>query len=156
MAAGLLGALGGAALVLFALPSDLFGRVPTPSGLLSADPQHVAVIDGETLRLRETVIHLEGIRTPPRGQLCEPATDCGAAATNALATLVRDRTVACTLNGRDGTGYTKAMCSAGGEQINRALIVGGFAHASEDSGSLAADEAAARAGRRGLWRTGPF
>ncbi len=68
--AGLLGAAIGAAVVLFSLPSALFGRVPLPSGVLEADAPQIAVVDGETLRLRETVVRLQGVLAPPRGRTC--------------------------------------------------------------------------------------
>jgi hypothetical protein len=45
LAAGLVGALAGAFLVLMAAPSDLFGRVPPPSGLIAAEPFRVAVVE---------------------------------------------------------------------------------------------------------------
>lgn len=154
--AGLVGALGGAVLVLLALPSDLFGRVPTPSGILTADPQHVAVIDGETLRLRDTVIHLDGIKAPPRGQPCQGTRDCGAAATDALEDLVRDRTVECSLTGRELSGYIKATCDAGGVQLNRALVASGYAKARTAADPFGAVEATARQSRLGLWRDGEF
>ncbi len=154
--AGVVGAVGGAALVLLALPADLFGRVPSPSGVVTADSQHVAVVDGDTLRLRETVIRLQGVSAPARGVICPSGADCGAAATEALAALVRDHTVACTLNGRDPAGFPQGLCEAGGREINRTLVATGFAHARADVVAFAAEEEEARTGRRGLWRNGAF
>jgi endonuclease YncB( thermonuclease family) len=87
--AGLLGAAGGAAIMLFSLPAALFGRVPLPSGVLAADAPLVAVVDGETLRLRETVVHLQGVEAPARGQTCRaPEGRCDAAGNDVNRALV--------------------------------------------------------------------
>jgi endonuclease YncB( thermonuclease family) len=156
--AGLLGAAGGAAVMLLSLPSALFGRVPLPSGVLTADAPLVAVVDGETLRLRETVVHLPGVQAPVRGQACRApdgaAFDCGAAATEALAALVRGHPVACQLSGRDHAGFPEGRCEAGGSDVNRALVAAGWARARAEMPDLAADETAAHALHLGLWRTG--
>ena len=155
----LAGAAGGALavmLVVFALPSDLFGRVPPLTGTLSAQPQHVAVVDGETLLLRETVIRLLGVAAPGRGQACRanPATDCGAAAADALAALVRGQAVECRLNGRDQEGFALGLCEAAGVELNRAVVAAGWARARRESPDFSAEEADARAAKRGLWAGG--
>ena len=156
-----MGALGGAALVMLVLPAELFGRSPTPAGTLAVDSQLVSVVDGETLKLRDTVIRLEGITVPPRGHACRTASgmdyDCGAAATEALADLVRGHAVQCLLNGRDGAGYPQAMCESGGTALNRALVLAGWAraqgsHAPGSATSFGSEEADARLERRGFWR----
>ncbi len=161
--AGVMGAVGGAALVMLVLPAELFGRVPTPSGTLAVDAQLVAVIDGETLKLRDTVIRLEGITAPARGQACHDASgagyDCGAAATEALADLVRGHAVECRLNGRDSAGFTQAVCESGGTALNRSLVLAGWARAQVTRGqngapSFGREEADARMERRGFWRDG--
>ncbi len=161
--AGVLGAIGGAALVLLILPAELFGRVPTPAGTMAADAQMVSVVDGETLKLRDTVIRLEGITAPPRGHACRTASgmgyDCGAAATEALADLVRGHSVECQLDGRDASGFTQALCESGGRALNRALVLAGWARAQANrpagsAVSYGSEEADARLERRGFWRDG--
>jgi endonuclease YncB( thermonuclease family) len=156
--AGIVGATLGVLVVLFAAPSDLFGRVPPLTGRIHAVPAQVAVVDGETLVLNETIIRLDGIAAPARGQVCHTTvgaeTDCGAEAAAALAALVRDRAVTCRLNGRDHEGFARAICEAAGQELNRALVAAGWARARADMPGLASEEAAARAARRGLWRAG--
>jgi endonuclease YncB( thermonuclease family) len=156
--AGLLGAGAGAAVMMFSLPAALFGRVPQPSGTLSADAPQVAVVDGETLRLRDTVVHLQGVAAPSRGQACRAPDgtgyDCGAASTEALAALVRGHAVACRLSGRDHAGFPEGRCDAAGSDVNRALVATGWARARPDMPDLAGDETAAQAQHLGLWRTG--
>jgi endonuclease YncB( thermonuclease family) len=156
--AGLIGGTVGVLVVLLGSPSELLGRVPPLTGTVSAPAERVAVVDGETLVLNETVIRLEGITAPARGQACQDAgasvTDCGAESAAALAGLVRGHTVECRLNGRDREGFPRAICDAAGLELNRAQVGAGWARARADMPGLAPEEAAARAARRGLWRAG--
>ncbi len=151
-----MGAVGGAALVLVALPVELFGRVPPPSGTLTVDALQVAVVDGDTLRVRDTVLRLQGVQAPRRGQTCqhdnETRYDCGAAAADALAALVRGHLMACRLNGRDPVGRPLALCESGGRDVNRAMVAGGWARAQVDTPTFGDVEAEARSRQIGLWR----
>jgi endonuclease YncB( thermonuclease family) len=143
--------------MLFITPADLFGRVPPLDGTISAPSERVAVVDGETLRLQDTVIRLQGLAAPPRGLSCRggdgSVSDCGGASAAALASLVRGRRVDCQLTGRDPAGLVQGVCEAAGTGLNRALITAGWARALDASG-MADAEAEARAARRGLWRNG--
>ena len=149
--AGLTGAIVGAAIMLFALPAELFGRVPVPSGTLAANAQRVAVIDGETLLLDQTLVRLQGVTAPARGQRCQGSNDCGAASAEKLASLVRGQAVACRLNGRDRDGFARGLCEAAGTDLNRALVAAGWAHARDEGPGFSAEEADARAAHRGMW-----
>ena len=155
---GLAGALCAAGLVLAVMSSDLFGSAPPPAGQVAADPTQVAVVDADTLRLSDRVVRLSGIAVPSRGQTCRDAGgqdfDCGVAAVNALAALVRETPVECLLHGADGMGRAMAVCEAGGRELNRAMVDAGWARADRSSPALEAAEAAARDDRRGLWASG--
>ena len=144
--------------MLFSSPSALFGRVPRLAGQMDADAPLVAVVDGQTLRLRETVIRLHGVVAPMRGQECRGKDgtrfDCGAAASEALAALVRGHAVTCRLDGRDDAGFPQGHCEAGGVSLNRAVVSAGWARADSHAGDLTAEEAAARSQRVGIWRGG--
>ena len=130
---------------------------------MAADAPLVAVVDGQTLRLRENVIRLQGLVAPGRGLACHgdggEAYDCGAAAAAALAGIVRDHAVICRLDGRDNSGFAQGRCDAAGVDVNRALVAAGWARA-ESSGpgnaevSYAPLEIRARAEHRGVWRDG--
>lgn len=156
--AGLIGTVFGAFVVMLALPSDLFGRVPPPSGSITAEARKVAVIDGDTLRVADSVIRLQGLEAPPRGKLCQRANgssfDCGAAAVDALANLVRGRAVTCHIGTRDSHGFTQAMCDAGDTNLNRQLVADGWARARADAPAFGDEESRARSEQRGLWRGG--
>lgn len=138
-----------------ALPADdaphLVAAAPQ-AGRLSADPEQVAVIDGDTLRLRDTVVHLKGVAAPERGETCRnDGTDCGNAAAAALARLVRERRVECDLDGTAPGGRAAGICRAGGIRINAAVVESGWALARPRMPELVRAEQEARAGRRGLW-----
>jgi endonuclease YncB( thermonuclease family) len=157
----LLGGGVGAMIVLLALPAELLGRVPPGTGTVRADAAQVAVVDGETLVVGRMVVRLDGVVAPRRGKDCHAgnaaegkAVDCGGAAADALAGLVRGRDVECRLNGRDREGFPQGICLAGRSELNRALVAEGWARALGTR--LAAEEAAARSARRGLWREGAF
>ncbi len=160
LAAGVLAVLVAGGIVLLLLPATLFGRVPAGSDSLTVAAAAVAVVDGETLRLDDRVVRLRGVLAPPRGRVCRrgdgAAFDCGAAAADGLARLVGDRDVTCRLAGRDRSGFPQGTCRAGGADLNRAMIAGGWARAEPGTPALAAAEAEARAGARGLWAASAF
>jgi endonuclease YncB( thermonuclease family) len=140
---------------LFVRSSEAPARVPS-SLHLSAGAGRLAVVDGDTLMVGERVVRLEGIAAPARGSICrgggQPAMDCGAAAAEALAALVRGNAVECTIRGHDGQGRPVGNCHAGGTWLNEALVLDGWARA--DSAELRQPEATARAAGRGIWRMG--
>ena len=158
--AGVVGGAFGLLIVLLASPAELLGRVPPVSGQVSAVPEHVAVIDGETLVLNQTVIRLDGLNAPARGQTCRAGdggpTDCGAASAAALAALVRSHDVRCRLVGRDREGFPRGICAAAGIDLNRALVAAGWARAQVGRPILATEEATAKAAGLGLWHDGSF
>jgi len=140
---------------LLGRPSEAPANAPE-TGVLVATA--AAVLDGGTLRLGDRVVRLVGLTVPERGEYCSgtgsAAVDCGAAATNALAALVRDTRVECTWKGRDPVGRPLALCSARGVDLNLALVNAGWARASGEHPALLAAEQQARAARRGLWARG--
>ncbi len=153
--AGLVGAFIGAAVVLLAAPSELFGRASSPYGPVSASAATLAIVDGETLWLNGTLVRLQGVEAPPRGRFCRNAQnelyDCGAAAVAALSELTHGRGITCELSGRDVSGFPQGLCRAGDVDLNRGIIAAGWAHASLEIDGLKREEDLARASRRGIW-----
>ncbi len=136
-------------------------RAPSVPADIAADPAQVAVVDGDTLRLRDTVIRLRGVDAPERGG-CGAAlgdgagpVDCGNGASATLAALVRARRVECQLSGSDDAGRPLGLCRAGGLEINEAVVESGWALAGSGDPGLASAQALARAQRRGLWSSRP-
>jgi endonuclease YncB( thermonuclease family) len=156
----LLAAGGGAATLLIA--ASLFVRSSNAPALVRenshifARADQLAVLDGNTVRVGDQVIRLEGIVAPARGEICHAAdrseVDCGSAAANALAALVRGRAVDCTIHGHDRQGRPFGACLAAGRPLSAALVEDGWARAS--AAELQEAEATARAAGRGVWRGG--
>ncbi len=116
----------GVPLLMIASTADLFGRVPALEGHVAAKASDVAVVDGQTLRLRDTVLRLAGVSVPQRGVTCTSRTgavfDCGAEASRKLAALVQGQDVICRYDGRDKASFLQGHCSAGDTDLNRAMI----------------------------------
>lgn len=146
--------LGG--VVMVGQSSVLMGSAPAGPERVMAEPNQVAVIDGDTLRLGGRVVRLAGIEAPGRGDACPGGTgggtDCGSAATTVLAGLVRDRRLDCRLSGRDAMGRSFAACDANGQDLSSAVVSSGWARVQGDSAVLAGLEAQARRQGAGLWR----
>ena len=127
----------------------------TAATTVDAQPAQVAVVDAGTLKLNDRVVRLLGVEPPVHGVTCQTSTgtgfDCGAAATNGLAALVRGTPVACRLNGQDEFGRPYAACKASGTDLNRAVIAAGWARADHGQPTLKRDEDVARVEHRGLW-----
>ncbi|MFT8246432.1 thermonuclease family protein [Roseomonas sp. BN140053] len=142
----------GLLLATVSLPSDLFGSAPREQSW-SVAAAEVRVVDGETLRLGNRVVRLEGLRAPARGEPCADRAgrplDCGAAAAEGLARLVADRAVSCRLHGSDAFRRALGTCEAGGVAVNAALVSAGWAV--DGSGDLSEQERAAHDAGRGLW-----
>lgn len=147
----LAGALGTAAIVMVGLSSDLFGRSQPGPDRIHADPNHVAVVDGDTLRLDGRVVRLAGVQAPGRGDTCRDGADCGGKATSVLAGLVRDRRVECRLSGHDAMGRPYGACDANGTDLSRAIVASGWARAQPETPALADLELRARRQGAGLW-----
>jgi endonuclease YncB( thermonuclease family) len=152
-AGGLIAA--GAVTWLIARPSDAPALAPATHHLV-APASRLTVIDGETLRIGDDIIRLAGIVAPARDTLCRSRSgsdvDCGVAAANALATLVRIGPVDCAIHGRDARGRPIGDCQSAGVSISEALVRAGWARA--QTANLKATEAAAKAANLGVWRNG--
>jgi endonuclease YncB( thermonuclease family) len=115
-----------------------------------------SVIDGDTIDIHGTRIRLHGIDAPESQQECAApdgkAWRCGQQAALALSEEIGRGLVSCAPQGRDRYGRTIAVCSLGGADLNRWLVLAGWAvayrHYSQD---YVRDEEAAKAAKRGIW-----
>ena len=133
-------------------------RPAVPTGTHGANVVGVAsVIDGDTIEIHGQRIRLHGIDAPEASQLCELGGKpwrCGQASANALAEYIGGRTVTCEPRARDRYGRLVAACSVGGASISAWMVREGWAVAYRRySQDFVADEAAARAAKRGIWRS---
>ncbi len=117
------------------------------------------ITDGDTITIGGTRIRLFGIDAPESGQRCEDAGGalypCGSRAANALDALVGRSTVARRRDDTDRYGRMVATCEllATGESLNAHMGRAGRALAYRRySTAYVSEEAAAKAGRNGLWQ----
>ena len=114
------------------------------------------VIDGDTLEVGGARIRLHGIDAPESAQRCRAggrAWRCGSEATRALERRIGSRTVACAARDRDRYGRTVAVCRVGGADVNAWMVAEGWAFAYRKySTEYVAEETAAKAAKRGVWR----
>lgn len=115
------------------------------------------VVDGDTLDVGGRRVRLEGIDAPELGQSCprDPSGSwsCGKTAREALRKLVSGRRVTCESKGKDGYGRDLAICFAGGEDVNAALVRQGLAWAFvKYSTTYVHEEGQARSNGAGVWQ----
>jgi endonuclease YncB( thermonuclease family) len=109
------------------------------------------VVDGDTLRLGEVTIRLEGLDAPEMRQSCERdgrSYRCGVVARDALGDKLREGPLTCRVVGRDRYRRSLARCSIDGDDIGAWLVGAGLAVA---YGGYEPEEAMARRRRLGLW-----
>jgi hypothetical protein len=103
----------------------------------------------------QTEVRLFGIDAPELTQSCTRAGrpwTCGAAASQQLSKLVAGKPVSCIATGLDRHGRTVARCTAGGVDLNRAMVAAGYAVAYRRySMAYVSAEESARVARRGIW-----
>uniref|UniRef100_Q07VJ0 Nuclease (SNase domain protein) n=1 Tax=Rhodopseudomonas palustris (strain BisA53) TaxID=316055 RepID=Q07VJ0_RHOP5 len=121
----------------------------------------VVVKDARTLQLGGSIYRLHGIDAPDLDQTCinERADSwaCGVEARDTLVKLIGDRAVACQDVGPDPAAKPRriGICVIQGDtdSLSQRLVQDGLAVTiGEPNGRYAADEAAARQARKGLWR----
>jgi Micrococcal nuclease (thermonuclease) homologs len=116
----------------------------------------VRVTDGDGLVLNGERIRLWGIDAPELEQTCWSAGasySCGEQARETLAELVAGHEVRCETVSRDRYGRTVARCEASGFDLGREMVRRGWAldFRRYSDGRYAADQAEARAEKKGLW-----
>lgn len=131
-------------LVLYAEPATaaLFGGVGR-------------VIDGDSLMVGEQEVRLFGIDAPELTQTCNRegnAWECGAMAADQLSKLVAGKQVSCASLGKDKHGRALARCSVGATDVNRSMVVAGYALAFRRySMDYISAEESAKVWKRGIW-----
>lgn len=110
-----------------------------------------AIADGDSLQIGETRIRLEGIDAPEFRQTCEISgrqSDCGRRAASHLRQLAGRNEVLCTGWQLDQFDRLLAVCHAGGIELNRRMVLDGWA---VSFGGYQTEEAQARQAVRGIW-----
>ena len=144
-----------AAVALLALAA-CGGGSSSPSGPMPDVPPEpgaqVRVVDADTVDIDGVRWRLHGIDAPETRQTCRAwgrTWDCGAAATEALAS--RAGGMSCEGSETDRYGRSIGVCSSGGEDLNAWLIANGWALAYRQyADDYADEEEEARSERRGV------
>lgn len=115
-----------------------------------------SIIDGETIEIHRQRIRLFGIDAPESSQLCVRSTGerwrCGQQGSFALADQIGRATVRCEHRDVDRYGRVVAVCFKGAEDLNRWMVVNGWAVAYRRySRDYVADEDIARRNRFNIW-----
>ncbi len=113
------------------------------------------VIDGDTMMLEGRSVRLQGIDAPESDQSCErggASWNCGAAATDALASLVTGERVTCSIVGQDAYGRDLGVCASRSFDLNATMVEEGWAVAYRTySAEYVPQEVRAKAARKGIW-----
>ena len=134
--------------VLFVIPqsSAVFGA--TLSGTAE-------VVDGDTIKIGNLPVRLQGIDAPEGLQRCEREGSqypCGKEATKTLAALIGGRPVQCEIVGKDDFGRILGNCHAGQTDLNATMVSRGWALAFvKYSDRYAAEQQSAEMDKAGLW-----
>lgn len=109
------------------------------------------IIDGDSLVVDGLEVRLKSIDAPEARQTCRRGNAewrCGEEAARQLQRLAGNGRIACRGRGYDRYDRLLAICSRGGEEINRQMVTEGWAVA---FGNYGREESLARAGKRGIW-----
>lgn len=141
-------------LILFAV-----AELRAPPEQLTAGAAAVQVIDGDSLRIGDRTVRLQGIDAVEFHQPCRMPDGrewrCGVEARKALAALTGKGGLVCEPQATDNFGRAVSTCSAeGAEDIAAALVAQGWAVSGdgEREGSYTTEQQAAQAAKRGIWR----
>lgn len=148
-----------AVLALLFLVMLAIAELRGPPERLAAEGVRVHVIDGDSLRIGERGVRLQGIDAVEYQQPCTTREGkpwkCGAEARKALIALTAKGGLVCEPHATDNFGRAVSTCSATGVgDIAAALVAQGWAVSGdgEREGLYLAEQAAARAAGRGIWR----
>lgn len=149
-----------AVLALLFLIMLVIAELRAPPEQLTADGKQVHVVDGDSLQIGDRGVRLQGIDAVEFHQPCRTGEGrewhCGIEARKALVALVGKGNLVCEPRATDNFGRAISSCSVKGvDDIARALVEQGWGVSGDDKweGPYVAEQEAARAAGRGIWRS---
>ena len=148
-------------LPVFRLPCilaiGLFFSILIPTAWAS-EPE-IKVLHGDTLQRGDLRIHLQGLASPPRGEICSDAMGqkhpCGDTAAKWLESLIGNNPVRCIGTEFNHAGHLRAMCYVGTKNLNGTMVRAGWALSEGRYGRWHESlEQKAKAAGAGLWADG--
>lgn len=116
----------------------------------------VRIVDGDTIHLNGEKIRLDGVDAPETDQICTYGNTkyfCGQEATLQLKKIVEKGTLYCEGASKDRYGRIIGTCFVNGENVNRLLVMSGWALAYRQySKKYVEEEAYAKRNDLGMWR----
>ena len=118
--------------------------------------EDIRVVDGDTIVANGEKIRLKGMDAPESKQKCSYGEKqqikylCGKEATNHLRKIIADQSLECTDEGKDLYGRTLSYCYVDGANINRKMVLDGWAVSYNKE--FLAEELIARSGKKGMWK----
>lgn len=128
----------------------------TPSALAVEIVGTATVTDGDTLKIRGVKIRLWGIDAPESSQICTRRGSkygCGRSAAFYLDSLTKNKTVRCVKKDVDRYGRIVAVCYVGKAELNRAMVLAGWAlpYIQYGGGVYNDSETKAMTGKKGMY-----
>jgi endonuclease YncB( thermonuclease family) len=124
-------------------------------GGFDLDSGSVHVIDGDSLRMGDVEVRLQGIDAPEYSQICKDRHgskyQCGKHAASILRGLIVSQKISCTSHEMDRYGRSVAICMSGGQDLNADMVRLGWAVAYVNGSAYRGHESEARRAKRGLW-----
>ena|ERR1700688_3230540 len=137
--------------------SVLFAAMLLPAAVMAGETVAgpATIVDGSTLEVAGTTFRLADTVAPGRDQVCRKDNadwPCGESAVHTLQRLIAGRTIKCDALERDLDGFQLAVCYAGDDELNRAMIASGMAVVHWQVGlDYAEVQSVAKAAHLGLW-----
>ncbi len=134
------------------------GRLLPPEIIRTEAGEHVQIIDGDSMRIADRIVRLQGYDAPEYRQDCTGANGrrwaCGRAARDRLTELAGAGDLACADLGRDRYGRTIARCRNRDGDIGTVMVREGLGRRLRNAhdGRYAAEEDAARRAQHGIWQ----
>jgi endonuclease YncB( thermonuclease family) len=126
-----------------------------PDKINSSLSEPVKIIDGDSLEIGDTRIRLMGIDAPEYSQYCKnknkKSYPCGKEATQYLQNLIDDTPVSCHVIKKDQYDRYLCTCYAKEKDLNREMILSGYAIVYLES-PYNAEQKTAKELKRGLWQ----